>query len=98
MEKRTGEEIRAEIAALVAMKPTVRRYSAFDDDNHAAIDAQVRVLSAQMDEDEIYEAFGEDADGFTQHVLDHADFACFWMCGVDDYEAPSADWMPLCSA
>lgn len=94
--KKTIEEIRAEITALKAMKPTVRARSIFNDDNHAAIDAQLRVLAEQMSEDAVYAAYGdEDADDFDQHILDSAHHAYLWMSGRPDYEAPSADWMPL---
>ena len=42
--RKTEEQISAEIAALVALKPKVRQRTAFGDDNHAAIDAQLAVL------------------------------------------------------
>jgi len=94
--KKTDEEIKAEIAALMAMKPGVRSHSIFGDDNHAAIDAQLRVLTEQMSEDAIYAAYAdEDAGDFDQYILDSADHAYFWMSGQPDYEAPSADWMSL---
>lgn len=94
--KKTDEEIKAEIAALITMKPGVRSHSLFGDDNHAAIDAQVRVLAEQMSEDAVYVVYGdEDSGDFDQHILDSAHHAYLWMSGQPDYEAPSADWVSL---
>ena len=41
---RVKKQIDKEIAALKKMKPNVRRSSAFGDNHHAAIDAQIDVL------------------------------------------------------
>ena len=61
--RKTEDQINTEIAALVALKPKVRERTAFGDDNHAAIDAQLSVLRERMSSDEVYYAYGdEDAD------------------------------------
>ena len=66
MEKQTPERIKQEIEHLMAIKPTVLRWSFFGDDHHAAIDAQIFVLQTTMEEDDIHEEMGHDAD----NVLD----------------------------
>lgn len=94
---KTKEQIAAEIAKLTEMKPSVRRGSAFGDDHHAAIDAQIDVLTDWMDEDAIYDAWGdEDADEFAQNVLDAALEAYNWMYSTNT-EAPSEAWAELCA-
>lgn len=90
---RTNEEINTEIAALKEMKPRVRRATAFGDDNHAAIDAQIRALSERMDEDEIYEEWPVEEDEECRD-RDLARDAIAWMNGESD-ERPSADWADL---
>jgi hypothetical protein len=93
--RKTEEQIIAEIAALVALKPKVRKRTAFGDDNHAAIDAQLAVLRERMSSDEVYDAYGdEDADEFDQHTFDAALSACDWMTGMlaSDEESPAASW------
>lgn len=92
---KTDEQIGAEVASLTEMKPRVRHYSAFSDDNHEAIEAQISVLRDRMSVDEIYDAFGdEDAGEFAQNVLDDALAAHNWM-NYDHYSSPSEDWAPL---
>ena len=91
-------EIEAEIAALTAMKPTVRKFSAFGDNHHKAIDAQVETLTARLDANAVHDSFGEDAmaDEFSQNELDAALAASDWMLGLAaDDEPPSADWQSL---
>ena len=91
---KTNEQIDAEIAALNEMKPSVRHRSAFGDDNHEAIEAQLSVLRERMDTDEIYDTWGdEDTDEFAQNVLDEALAARHWLIG--DEEAPSVGWASL---
>jgi len=92
---KTPTQIKQEADALEKMKPDVRSTSAFGDDHHAAIDAQIEVLRNNMSEDEIYDAFGdEDADNFAQNVLDEAVHAREWIFG-DRQKAPSEEWVEL---
>lgn len=42
--RRSDEDIQAEIDGLREIKPLVRQYSMFGDDNWAAIEAQIAVL------------------------------------------------------
>ena len=53
----TVQEVAAEIVALKEMKPYVRQHSAFGDDNHAAMDAQIDVLEKLHSYDEIYDLY-----------------------------------------
>lgn len=100
---RTTQEINAEIAALKAIKPSVRERSFFGDDNHAAIDAQIAVLTERMSMDEVYSRFGEDdsmdcdIDQPTEHELDCALNAHNWMSGAlaSDEQSPSESWGDL---
>jgi hypothetical protein len=91
---RTQAEILAEADTLETMKPTVRSSSAFGDDHHAAIDAQVQVLRDRMTQDDIYDTWGdEDADDFAQNVLDEALATHEWMHGHGP--APHEGWADL---
>lgn len=91
--RKTEEEIDAEVAALVTLKPTVRKHTAFGDDNHAAIDAQIAVLRERMGSDEVYDAYEDDSDEAGRHALDAALGAYDWMTGaLASDEAPAAGW------
>ena len=95
--KPTEAEVAAEIAKLKAMKPRVRQFSHFGDDNWAAIDAQVAVLERRMSEANIFAEWGEgddvDDDG-TNPIIDSAMDALAWAKGDDD-EPCSVGWEPL---
>lgn len=103
--RKTEAQIDAEITALEAIKPSVRKMTFFNDDNHAAIDAQIRVLRERMDSRALHEAFGDPADGisdegdldddaidFDEHTLHCALEALDWMTGDSDAESPSEGW------
>lgn len=61
--------------------------------HHAAIDAQVAVLEMRYSLDDAYDLFGdEDAEGFSQHVLDRAIAARNWMAGTEGQARPSDEW------
>ncbi len=91
--RKSDEEIAAEIAALTTMKPTVLRFSKFQDDHHAAIEAQIDVLTQRMTIEELAADFGESAD----NILDEATDAYDWMNGLqaDDMLKPSENWASL---
>lgn len=94
--KRTREEVEAEIAKLRGMKERVRRFSAFGDDNWAAIDAQVAVLDRNMNEANIYAKWSgdDDEDDGSNPIIDSALDARAWRDG--EYEEPcSSGWEPL---
>ena len=87
----TAEEIVAEIATLKTMKPNVRKSSAFGDNHHNAIDAQIEALEMRMDEDEVYDKMADEAD----NVRDGALEAVRWMEGESEDGAPSENWKSL---
>ncbi len=94
--KPTPEQIATEVARLKAVQPRVPAYSLFGDDNHAAIDAQIKVLEEAMSEDEIHDAFGEGAveREFSQNTLDCALMTHDWMQGqlAEDEGSPAFGW------
>ena len=85
---RTTREISVEREKLIEMKPRVRQTSAFGDDNHDAIDAQIEVLNCHMSEDRVYREY---QDG-ESHVFDSALEAAEWMAGENDGGSPSEEW------
>lgn len=89
---KTDAEIDAEIKALEAAKLTVRKRNGFGDDNHAAIDAQIRVLRERMTNDDIYDAFEDADDPENRHELDAAIEAHEWMTGASDEPSPAQGW------
>jgi hypothetical protein len=86
--KPTQHQITAEIEALREQVKIVRKVSAFGDDNVAAIEAQIKVLEENYDEDDIDDFIGDDQQ-------DAARDALAWMDG-DEGESPSESWEPLC--
>lgn len=94
---RTDQEISIEISNLKDMKSEVRQSTAFGDNNHDAIDAQVEALEDQMDEDDVWERHetaGEDEPFSTEHERDAAIEAVAWMHGEIE-NPPSEDWADL---
>lgn len=94
----TGAEIEAEIKLLKELRPKVNQFNGFEDDNHAAIDAQIKVLEERMDEDDAEEEYGDGnaADNVRSAAMD----ACMWMIGEyegDEEEGPNPSdaWKPL---
>lgn len=91
---KTKEQIESEIKALREMKPSVRHRTMFGDDNHAAIDAQIKVLEEGMSEDAIYDEWPEDEED--AHERDHARDAATWRDSDDPEDgAPSVGWKEL---
>jgi hypothetical protein len=93
---KTEEQIAAEVSALEAVKPKLREFTAFGDNNHAAVDAQLAVLRQRMDHDDVYDAYGdEESEDFDQYTLDAALNAHDWMVGTlaADEGSPSEDWV-----
>jgi len=89
---RTQDEINAEIAKLREMKPSVRHHTAFGDDNWAAIDAQIKVLTEHLDEDAIWDEWPRDESDLS--MRDAARDAVAWMTDADN-KPPSNDWQSL---
>jgi hypothetical protein len=102
MKKPTPKAIATEIQALKELLPSVRRYTAFGDDNHAAIRAEIAVIEENLDNDAIYERFqpiddeGEpDESGNNRGELDAALGARWWLDSEKGSERPSIGWKPL---
>ncbi len=88
--RRNKEEIKKEAETLREMKPRVRQFSAFGDDHHAAIDAQIEVLEMGLNDDDVYDRFEDEG----QNVLDEALHAYEWLTGENE-NAPSVGWAEL---
>jgi hypothetical protein len=88
----TKEQVTMEIAKLKEMKPHVRHFSAFNDDNHEAIDAQIQVLEEDMDDDGIDENWPDD-DQYS--IRDAAQAARSWLDGESDTATLSEEWEGL---
>lgn len=73
METKTQEEINEQVEKLKAIRPKVKPYSAFGDDNLAKLDAQVKVLEEDMDSDDVWDEWPRDeADMETRMAADDA--------------------------
>ena len=96
---KTEQEVQQEIEKLQEMKPKVRPYTAFGDNNRNAIQAQIDALMEEMDDGDVYDKLGTEEDEFddgewTQHEVDTALQAIQWRDG-DAEESPSEGWEPL---
>lgn len=89
---KSQEQITEEIKALKTVRPKVRPYSMFNDDNLAAIDAQIKVLENDWDNNDIYNEF--DHVDSSEHILESALAARQWMnCEEDpDCEGLACEW------
>ncbi|WP_423458007.1 hypothetical protein [Ottowia sp. VDI28] len=92
----TFNQVADELARLKAVLPRVPKFSGFGDNNHAAIEAQIKVLEDHMSRDDVHDCFGEDAVlfDFSQNTLDCALTALDWMTGdqAADEGLISAGW------
>lgn len=86
MSKKTKEEIKKQIKALKSVRPNIVPRSAFGDNNIARLDAQVKVLEENMDEDEIWDKWS-DMD-IAQCAID----ALQWMEGDSEIDDLAEDW------
>lgn len=89
---RPDAEIADEIKRLEELKPKVRHFTAFNDDNHKAIEAQILVLQKRFMEKQVWDKYEDEK---YNQLLDSALQACRWMRDVGEVEAPSEDWLPL---
>ena len=98
--QKTQGKITAEIEALEACKPKVRKSNFFGDNLHSAIDAQIKVLTEHMSEDEIYDEW-EDPDDHdhNRNIIDSALDALAWREGEDrpdaERESLEAGWLDI---
>jgi len=96
---KTASEIRDEVKALTEIKPKVRRYTVFGDDNWAAIDRQIEALVDEWTDNDVRDL----RDDLTEHEFQSAREAIDWANGdYDEYEEdgeivdrPSLSWKSL---
>jgi len=84
MEPKTQKEVEAEIKALQEIRPKVRPRSAFGTDNIQQLDAQIKVLEEDLENDEIYNEF--DHSGIDEETLMAALDARQWIDGESGEE------------
>jgi hypothetical protein len=96
---RTPEEIKAEIKKLKAMKPGVRHFGTFGNDNWKSLNRDVEVLEKEMTEQEVYRRQKgddeDDTDGWTCDETANAIEVVRWMNGEKGVDSPSKNWKPL---
>ena len=92
MKKPSAARIETEIEVLKMMKPTVVKESAFGDNHHDAINAQVKVLEDGLTEDDIYERYD---DLLKDNVKDAMVEAAQWVAGEGSCYSPSEEWKSL---
>lgn len=90
MGKPSDNELRQEIEKLRGQVKTVRARSAFGDDNRAAVEAQIKVLENEYDDDDIEDFIGDDQQEAARDAL-------AWLEGDEDM-SPSESWAPLCGS
>jgi hypothetical protein len=91
-EERTEQAIKEQIDWLAANQKKIQRYSKFEEDNWAKIDAQLEVLRETLDEDEIFER--QDRGEWDEGQVMAAQSAQAWRDGEED-TPPSDDWAGL---
>ena len=88
--EKTQAEIDAEVKRLREMKPKVRHYTGFGDDNWRKIDVAIAVLVNRYDEDDISERY-HDADENSE-----AYSVIQWRNGEEcEYGSPADQWQDL---
>lgn len=92
MKAPTEAQIKAEAIKLTKMRPKVRHFTAFGDNNRDAIEAQIAVLDGNLTIDEI-EDKKEEGD-WSENQRESATYARYWMDG-DEPDSPSSGWAPL---
>ncbi len=88
---RTPDEVSAELSRLAKLRDIVPACSRFGDDNHAAIDAQMRVLHEGMSTADVTEEW--DTDNVDPYVLSATLDAAEWLRG--EGAAPSDGWLDM---
>ena len=89
MSKPTKETIEETIKQLKEMRPKIRHYSVFGDDNRAAVAAQINVLENDLDTDQIADEY--DCADESEYIYESAIQAREWLDGeveenlVDDW-------------
>lgn len=93
---KTEPQVVAEIAALAAVKPKLLgRFSAFGDDNYAAIDAQIEVLTTRLTRAQVDERFPENGTDRRLLALLTSDWLYGYTWGTEG-APPSQGWPVVC--
>lgn len=100
---RSDKAIKAEIDKLKVLKPDVPQHTAFGEDNHAAIDAEILVLEKALegeignDEQEIWDL--DEEQGWSDRERENAIEAFEWLTGDKPMLADDPDgWAGLVKA
>ncbi len=91
--KPTIKQVEDEVAALQKIKLTIRRFSASNDDHHAAIDMQIEVLEQGLSEDDVRDR--HDDEEFPDNVLDAGIEAALWMVAESEEASLVDPWKSL---
>jgi hypothetical protein len=70
--------------ALEALKPSVRQKTIFEDDNHACIDLQIRILRSEVNNEDIETMFEDEE--ITENEYSSAGDAFSWIDGTLDHD------------
>jgi len=89
---KSQKAVEKEIKALKEMKPFVRQFTAFGDNNHDKIDGQIKALEEMGDEEEADDEWVDEADN---EIRMNACDAIRWKNGEDDGAQPSRNWASL---
>lgn len=84
------KEIDVEIEALKTVRSKVRPRSMFGDDNLGAVDAQIKVLEENLDNDDVYSKF--DVASSSEYILDAALEASRWINGESESDSLATEW------
>jgi hypothetical protein len=87
------QRVKDEIAKLKELKPNVRHYTIFGDDNWKGVDAVIRVLEEGMEESQVWDRF----DPENTSEFSPACAAAKWLKGeIEDDESPNpSDGWPM---
>ena len=90
MDNKTQKEIDAKIEELKALRDKIKPYSIFGDDNGAKLEAVIKVLEDDLDEDDINDEWDIE-DEKLYDINSHAIETAGWRDGESD-EDPAEGW------
>lgn len=91
--KPTEEEIQEQVTWLKTNKRKIVQINAFEEDNWAKIDAEIKVLENALSEDEVIDL--RESEEWTDGQYDSAMSALAWRDEGDSEAKPSANWSGL---
>jgi hypothetical protein len=96
MAKPIKAQIEKEIKELTEIKPKVRHFSIFGDDNWKAVEIQIEVLSEDLSIEEIEDKWGDYSYGAPSLSLyENATEARAWLDGDSEEESLAEGWHSL---